>query len=143
MKKFWMYIIRTLTVIGGVLAFRPIYEWFESRRSSAFNDWFLMDNPMGYNKPWDFGSTGSIIGTMFIIGIVLIFVFAATATTKDEKKWFYSSKLDTVRNIFPPVFFLLKSIFQNYHKIICIIQLQNYKNINLDTNGILCQRKKL
>lgn len=86
MKKFLMCAIRVLAMIGGFLVFKPLYQWFESRRSSAINDWFSMDNPMGYNKPWDFGATGSILGTMFIIGLVLIIVFAVTATKDDEKK---------------------------------------------------------
>lgn len=79
-------LIRVLAVIGAILAFKPIYGWLEGNRSSAFNDWIMMDNSMGYNKPWDFGTTGSIFGTIFILGLVLIIVFAATATTKDEKK---------------------------------------------------------
>jgi hypothetical protein len=86
MRKTKKILIRSLAIIGGVLAFRPVYQWFESRRSSAFNDWIMMDNPMGYNKPWDFGTAGSTLGALFIIGMILILVFAFTATTKDEKK---------------------------------------------------------
>lgn len=100
MKKFLMSTLRILAVIGGALAFKPLYEWFEGNRSSAFNDWIMMDNSMGYNKPWDFGSTGSILGTLFIIGLILLIVFGATATDKDEKKgWNLDWKLDTVRSI--------------------------------------------
>ena len=86
MTKTKKILIRALAIIVGALVFRPVYQWFEDKRISSFNDWFYMDNPMGYNKPWDFGPTGSIIGTMFIIGIILIIIFAATATTEDEKK---------------------------------------------------------
>ena len=81
-----MYAIRVLAIIGAVLAFRPVYQWFEGRRSSAFNDWIMMDNPMGYNKPWDFGAVGSALLALFIIGMILILIFAFTATTKNEKK---------------------------------------------------------
>ena len=86
MKKILMYATRVFAVIGAVLAFRPIYEWFESKRSSAFNHWIMMDNSMGYNKPWDFGTAGSTFGALFIIGMILILIFAFTATTKNEKK---------------------------------------------------------
>ena len=86
MKKFLMYVIRVLAIIGGALAFRPVYEWFEDKRIQSFNDWFYMDNPMGYNKPWDFGYTGSIIGTLFILVPIIIVVFAATARKKEDKK---------------------------------------------------------
>ena len=92
MKKFSMYTIRILAIIGAVLSFKPLYGWFEGNRSSAFNDWIMMDNSMGYNKPWDFGTTGSILGALFIIGIILILIFAVTATTEDEKKWLLKTK---------------------------------------------------
>lgn len=87
-----MCAIRVLAMIGGFLVFKPLYQWFESRRSSALNDWFSMDNPMGYNKPWDFGTVGSTLLALFIIGMILILIFAFTATTKNEKKWYSTLK---------------------------------------------------
>ena len=41
---------------------------------------------MGYNKPCDFGVVGSVLGALFIIGIILLFVFVVTTTTKEDEK---------------------------------------------------------
>ena len=86
MKKFFIYVIRGIAVIAAVLAFKPIYGWLEDDRSSSFNDWLMMDNTMGYNKPCDFGVVGSVLGALFIIGIILLFVFVVTTTTKEDEK---------------------------------------------------------
>ena len=77
--------IRIAAIICGILLFHPIYKLMEWRRHAAFQGWFMQDNSFGYNRPWDFGSTGSVVIATIIVLILVSFVWLLTTDTTEKK----------------------------------------------------------
>ena len=74
-------IIKTIRIAGiicGILMFRPIYGWMEDNRAESFQRWFAQDNCYWYNRPWDFGPTGSFVYATIIVVLFISFVWIFT-----------------------------------------------------------------
>ena len=103
MKKIRKF-FRGAAIICGVLLFPLVFEWMEDGRSHRFQRWFMQDNSFGYNRPWDFGSTGSVVFATLAILAFISFVWILTMDDT-EKKW--KPIVDTVKSLLSQCHFLL------------------------------------